>query len=229
MNKPNGHEISFVSLNCRGLNKNLKRKLIFQKLRKYSVIALQETYVTTKVVSEWEKEWGGQLLYSPGTCHSKGILTLINKNVDAKNINIFYKTDRVLGINLDIHNKTYTFINVYGPNLKSQRHKFFNSLYSAFNSSKPSNLIVAGDFNIVKSNAQDIISGKNHDETDIRSFNEWVEYCELIDIWRNLHSNIKDFTWSKTTPFTARRLDFILCDEIIQSKVQTRNSLWYRP
>ena len=192
--------LTIASLNCRGLNKKLKRNYIFQKLQKYSIATLQETYITSKVAKEWQLEWGGKLIFSTGSSHSQGLITLINKNIDIKNLEIIYKTDRILGIKLDILDKTYTIVNVYGPNKISEKQNFFNMLYAAYNSTNPTNLIFAGDFNSIMDNTLDIISGENHAEKEIRAFNNWVNYCELIDIWRKKKPKQKRFHMVKANP-----------------------------
>ena len=121
------NRLYIASLNCRGLNKNLKRRHIFNDLRKYDIIALQETYITDSVATQWESEWGGKLISTPGTNHSKGLVILINRKTNFEKVETLYNTDRVLGINIKIHKTTYMMINVYRPNAKRERQQFFHS------------------------------------------------------------------------------------------------------
>ena len=75
--------LEVISLNVNGLRNPRKRKQIFRKLKenKLDVICLQETFVTIDVVEQWEKEWGGELIFNEGTQHEKGQITLIRKNL----------------------------------------------------------------------------------------------------------------------------------------------------
>ena len=52
--------LKIASLNCKGLNKKLKRKHVFSESNKYDIVCLQETYVTEKTAKEWMKEWRGE-------------------------------------------------------------------------------------------------------------------------------------------------------------------------
>ena len=72
--------LTFSSLNCRGLNKKLKRKTIFNSCLNYDISCLQETYITDGKY----KEWKGQLKYNPGTNQSKGLIILINDKLQYK-------------------------------------------------------------------------------------------------------------------------------------------------
>ena len=44
----------------------------------------------------------------------------------------------------------------------------------------------------------------------VKKFNEILTDFDLYDTWRQFNRDSKDFTWSKRTPFAARRLDYIL-------------------
>ena len=70
--------IKVASLNCRGLNKKLKRKTIFNNCLQYDVIFLQETYITNDKLKEWKLDWNGKLYFVEGTNKSNGLITLIN-------------------------------------------------------------------------------------------------------------------------------------------------------
>ena len=73
--------LKVVTLNVSGLRNARKRKCIFQILKRKNVdiACLQESYITENVSKEWEKEWGGNILFCEGTNHGRGQLILINK------------------------------------------------------------------------------------------------------------------------------------------------------
>ena len=68
-----------LSLNVRGLRDLDKRKSIFTwvKNQEADIIFLQETYSTPDVVDNWKYQWSGEMFYSHGSNHSKGVLVLI--------------------------------------------------------------------------------------------------------------------------------------------------------
>merc|ERR1712148_105305 len=91
--------ISFATLNCRGLNSPLKRALIYRKLENFDVSFLQETYVTDLKINSWKDQWTGNVCYSPGTNNSKGLMILYKRDFfDDKSETIFYKSERILGL-----------------------------------------------------------------------------------------------------------------------------------
>ena len=62
-------------------------------------------------------------------------------------------------------------------------------------------------------NDLDIIAGAEHDPTAIQHLRNWVYRNDLIDCWRELHGDEKDYTWSRNNPFCARRLDYIFIND----------------
>ena len=212
--------LNIISLNCRGLHKKLKRKIIFNICKKYDVCCLQETYVTDHLSSIWEKEWGGPFFYFPGTNNSKGQIILINNKLNLDSTpKILLTQERIIALELTIDSKIFSIINVYAPNSKKEKPYFFNQLGNFIsNLELDCNIFVCGDFNTVLNNNLDIISGEHHAANDISLFNSLINDYELHDIWRKFNPNVKDFTWSKNNPFIARRLDFIFCNNFAYSK-----------
>ena len=43
---------------------------------------LQETYSTSEVENIWKKQWKGDMFFSHGTGHSKGVLILVKEQLD---------------------------------------------------------------------------------------------------------------------------------------------------
>ena len=67
-----------------------------------------------------------------------------------------------------------------------------------------------------------IATGNPHDLEGVNKFNEWIRSRSLIDTWRVMHYDVKDFTWSgksRTNSYRARRLDHIFISENLLSKL----------
>ena len=43
---------------------------------------LQESYSTPEVENVWKSQWKGEMFFSHGTVHSKGVLILIKNNLE---------------------------------------------------------------------------------------------------------------------------------------------------
>ena len=214
-------KFSFASVNGRGLNKSLKRRIIFNKCSNFNISCIQESYITEDKAEEWKRDWKGGFYYSSCTNHSKGLIILTNSEISIDDIELIVKKERIMGLTFKINNIEMTIFNIYAPNEKQQRLKFFEDLNRITSSIDKANLIVCGDFNTVVDNSLDIIdSGLPHDVEVVNKFNDWIINSSLIDSWRLMHYGSKDFTWSrKGNPFRARRLDYIFISENLVSKL----------
>ena len=69
-----------MSLNARGIRDLSKRKSIFTWIEKQKsdTAFLQETYSTPAIINDWKFQWRGEMIFSYGSNHSRGVLVLIN-------------------------------------------------------------------------------------------------------------------------------------------------------
>ena len=80
------------------------------------------------------------------------------------------------------------------------------------------NVICLGDFNISLS-PLDVIRGKLHTPLVRNAFNALIQGNNLIDSFRLVNPEDRIFTWSKVSPPTAKRLDYIFTSESLASFV----------
>ena len=61
-----------------------KRNRLFNYFRKNmsGIVLIQETYSVPGDLATWSKEWGGHVVISSGTSHSKGVAILLPKNME---------------------------------------------------------------------------------------------------------------------------------------------------
>ena len=80
------NEFNFLSLKVRGIRNFLKRKAVFSWLvnSDADIIFLQETYSARDIENIWRKQWKGEMFFSHGSNHSRGVLELIKDNLDFK-------------------------------------------------------------------------------------------------------------------------------------------------
>ena len=211
--------IRVCSLNANGLRNKFKRRSIFRilKQKQYDVICLQETNITDNIKDVWGMEWGGQFFYSPGTNHSLGQVSLIKKDF-AYDFIVTYKSDRILTVSCETENGTVHFVNIYAPNISSEKTDFFRALTDHLDQ-LDGEKIVCGDFNCVLDNKLDITSGNIHKVSDVMMFQNLTVNIGLNDVWRLFHPDEKEYSWSRKNPFTARRLDYILVSDNIYDKI----------
>ena len=125
--------ISLTSINVNGAAERPKRLKVFESLRNTfsDLIFLQETHLAELLQGKvWEKEWGGQCAWSPGSNRSAGVAVLIHPNSAANLVD--FKADlagRVVTALIDFHGQRFQVINVYTPNNHSERELFFDNLW----------------------------------------------------------------------------------------------------
>ena len=76
--------------------------------------------MTADVVDLWEREWGGQMFCVPVSNHSLGQLILVKKNFPFQ-VKCVEKKDRLLSIEIELHDKTLYVANVYAPTVVNEK------------------------------------------------------------------------------------------------------------
>ena len=77
------NELTFLSLNVRGLSNNRKRAAVFAwcKRQGADVLFLQETHSTKSSEKTWEKCWGNTIYFSHGKSNARGTCILIKPSL----------------------------------------------------------------------------------------------------------------------------------------------------
>ena len=78
---------------------------------------LQETYSEPGDENIWKKEWGGELIFSHGTKHSKGVCNLINPTMQLLDECLYSNNSgRIVLITISLNGQKVTLCNIYAPN-----------------------------------------------------------------------------------------------------------------
>ena len=75
--------VSLLSINVNGMAKYHKLVKVFEALCSLykDIFVLQETHLAALLQGKmWEREWGGQTVWSPGSYRSAGVTVLIHPN-----------------------------------------------------------------------------------------------------------------------------------------------------
>ena len=152
---PRNVNFKLLSLNARGIRTFEKRKAIFSWLSKSGadICFLQETYSTRDIENIWKNQWRGNMFFSHGTCHSKGVLVLVKNNLDFNLQTV--KTDpegRYIMLDAIIQDSRYCLLNIYAPNKCSEQIQFFQNIseeIKTLTAECDSPTIVGGDFNVI--------------------------------------------------------------------------------
>ena len=217
-----------LSLNVRGLNKMIKRRQIFCWLhqQKSDVVFLQETYSSVQNLKSWEAEWGGKMIGSHGTNHSRGVMILFKSKL-AVNIEqiISDKNGRYILAEASVEGEKFVFLNIYAPNDQTQQVQFLRGLSnSVLNKYAGERIVVGGDLNCVM-NESDKRGGYSFEQkkTVIQEMKTLMRTHNLIDTWSCKHPNKQAFTWSNPSKKIYCRLDYLFISKCMESAIQNAN------
>ena len=144
-------ELKILSLNVRGLNKTTKRRQLFRWLHQQNsdVIYLQETYSSPQTIKLWEAEWGGKIVESHGSSHSRGVMILFKPKINVSIDNVIHdKNGRYILSEVSLDDSKFIFVNIYAPNDQAQQIHFLRDLSnSVLNNYANETVVLGGDFN----------------------------------------------------------------------------------
>ena len=168
-----------------------KAKLLDQNL---SLIMIQETHVSNQetreaLQKEWGRVWGLKLatdyeklaFFSIGSSQARGVGFLISPYSNLKINNVFFSKeypDRAIFLQCDM----FLFINIYSPNIQSERELFFQSLSSmTIESHTP--IIFGGDYNCTQLPIIDRYSNsvKYNSKSESIALDKLISKWDLID------------------------------------------------
>ena len=129
------NEFSLLSLNVRGIRAFEKRKAVFICLVNSGayIFFLQETYSTREIENNWRKQWKGEMFFSHGSSHSRGVLVLIRNNLDFKIRSTKVDSQgRYIFLEAYIQDSPYFLLNIYAPNKFSEQFISASKTYRIF-------------------------------------------------------------------------------------------------
>lgn len=214
----NSTNFKTLSLNVRGLHQEKKRRSLFKRLKTENVqiCFLQETFSTPEVETRWRHEWGGQIFFVHGTNHARGVMILIQADLDAEIVDVHHDDiGRLLLVNAKIDDGIFKLMNVYSPNSEKSQLHFFRFVHKFMKKYLKStdNILLGGDFNVILNYTLDRKGGnlvQSHQYKQVISTLQLINSeFELIDIWRTKNPTTKRFTWRRKHPTAcSSRLDY---------------------
>lgn len=202
-------KLTIISYNVRGLNHPIKRKKIFNQLKKMqcSIALLQETHLSENEHIKLKREWVN-LVYSASNGKKRGVATLINRNLafTAEKV-IQDKTGRYVMVVGTVGGNEISLLNVYAPN--EYDPTFFREIANIIAGNAKGVLIIGGDFNAVQDERLDRIpTGKGPQSSKTKTLNNFMSELGLTDPWRARNLNGKDFSFFSNVHNSYSRIDF---------------------
>ena len=204
--------VNLISLNVRGIISANKREKVFLwcENQNADITLLQETHCTKSKLARFKAAWKGSSYYGlSDSSFSKGVGILFKENINVKvTESKTYEKGRALLLNVELHGKMLTIINVYAPNNEKQRSEFFKGLHLWIleNANAPDSMIFAGDFNccLLK---QDRSTQTHLNDKSRTQLNKLISSFDLRDQWCECVNSGNHYTWNDDT--TQSRLDYV--------------------
>ena len=217
-------KLDILSLNVQGIRDQIKRRSIFSFLKdfKANIYFLQETYSDLKDEIIWKNEWGGEIFFSHGTNHSKGVCILINPTIHCQ-VDYCYSNNsgRVVLITITFGSQKLSLCNIYAPNNQTNQLEFMQELNNCIiDKTELTTLIVGGDWNCTLSK-KDKIGGTTWIPTSYRNLlMTTMDMFDLIDIQRVRHPKLRKFTYESKAIRMKSRIDYFLLAKNLTKNVK---------
>ena len=134
-----------------------------------------------------------------------------------------HKTDNngnLLAVEIKIDDRNITVITIYGPN--KDNPQFYNMLLETIEYFDNEHFIICGDFNLSLNPDLDCYNYRHINNPKSREkLMEIIENKYLVDTFRELHPDIRRYTWRKARPLKQARLDLILISENLLPNLQS--------
>lgn len=204
-------ELNVCTWNVGGIHNPIKRRKIlsFLKKEKVHVALLQETHLTSQEHLKLKRDWVGQVFSSSFTSKSRGVAILIHKHLPLMNAQtISDKSGRYISLKGTLHGQSVSFLNIYFPPVQS--NDFITQAFSSFSDWVCDNSVIAGDFNCYLSSIMDKSpSRQSQIPKRAKALLDTCNELDLVDTWRVLHPNDKEFTFFSGVHKTSSRIDLI--------------------
>ena len=144
---------------------------------------------------------------------------LIRTNIDCQvHTHVSHRKGRWVILDVTLGGQRMTIANIYAPN--SVNPDFFHEVCNVIRNIGNNNIILRGDFNQVR----DLIMDKTDQPTQANTANVMAmdvlsEELGLVDIWRLLHPDEKDFTFFSHPHSIYSRIDYFLLSCNLVSQV----------
>ena len=211
----NNINFKLLSLNAPGIRSFEKRKAVFNWLYKSQadICFLQETYSSTEVENVWQKQWKGNMFFSHGSSHSRGVLILVRDHLDFKLQS--FKADvegRFILLEAIIQETPFLFINIYAPNKCAEQCEFFKTIAEEIKSCALADysIVVGGDFNVIFDQDIDGSGGVKKKKDSVKYLEDICLDQDLVDIWRITNPTDMRFTWRQKSPIIQRRFGLLV-------------------
>lgn len=217
-------KVKFISFNVNALLNPIKRSNILSKVRaeQAHIVYLQETHMTNKEHAKLKRMGFTNLLFSSyKSGHRRGVAILISNKLNFEKVyEMGDKEGRFILVKGKIDGNPITLLNVYAP--PGSNFSFFQKNTNIMVTETEGLLICGGDLNIHLQPKLDSSIRKTHDVKSLhKKVDTLFEEVGLIDIWRDLFPNRRDYTHYSAPHSLYTRIDYFITFGKDKDKIHT--------
>ena len=214
-------DLKILSMNCRGLSEQKKRRDVMNYLRNlnFNILFLQDTHMIEKTLPYFNNLWKGKCYHAYHSSRSRGTCILFSRNTQHTVIKeISSSCGNYVIVICQIISETFAFVSTYGPN--EDKPDFFRKLFAHFSDIEVDHLIIGGDLNFIMDPETDALHYRKENNVNARKqFNRLANENNLVDVWRQINPNERKYTWTRQNPFKCSRLDMFFISEHLINRV----------
>ena len=162
------------------------------------------------------------MIFSHGSNHSRGVLVLINEQLQYEINNIVIDDEgQYILLEMTIQESPFLLLNLCAQ--LNEQIAFFQEILSAVQSAyfdTECRVVIGGDFNVHLDADLDNSGGQIETKSTVKNIQDIMLEYNLIDIWRLRNPDKRQFTWRKRNPIIQRRIDFWLISDDLQDDVK---------
>ena len=219
--------VKFISWNINGCGNPAKRKkiLTYLKHKQADIVFVQESHLKDEEALKFKRGWVGQVFSSSFNSKQNGVIILINKRLSFVMLGETKdEAGRIICVDALINGVKVVLCNVYAPN---KDDPIFINEVNRILGAKEGHIIAAGDWNQVICPVLDRskyrATAPPRDRTAIHML---MEDVNLVDVWRLVNPNEKEYTFYSHCHKVHTRIDFYLISksiikDVIDSKIGT--------
>ena len=209
--------LKILSFNPNSIGRNPKRSEVLQFLRNKhpDIIFISDSRIGKEIESTVQAEWEGKSLFASFSSQARGVAILFRKGLAVEIMEETIFRDHhgnFIAFNCKYENKVITLGCVYGPN--SDDPEFYQKIVfhqierlqalSDFT-------IIGGDWNITLNHSLDTHGYKSENNPKAKEVvQESMDNYGLVDVFREMHPNLKRFSWRQFGGSRRARLDYFL-------------------
>ena len=161
---------------------------------------MQETYSSKEVENIW-RPWKGDMFFSHGSSHSRGVLILVREQLDFKLLSSRVDDQgRYILLHAMIQETPFLLIDIYAPNKCAEQSEFFQSTSNEIKTCVTLDCCISegggggGDFNVTFDPEIDGSGGINKKKDSVKNLEDICSEQDLVDIRRIRNPTERRFT-----------------------------------